>query len=67
MAMSNQSAPVFLTVAEVAELLRESTATIRRFCRMGLVPAVRVGLHWRIRREELEEQLTPKGVSDGYG
>jgi excisionase family DNA binding protein len=52
--------PVFLTVPEVARLLRCSKPTIYRRIASGEIPAVRLGAEFgplRIRRDELEEWL----------
>lgn len=42
-----------LTVKEVAIYLRVSRVTVWRWCQQGLIPASRVGHHWRIRRANL--------------
>ena len=43
----------FLTVPEVAELLRLDTETIYRLLRAGKIPGKKVGESWRIRRAGL--------------
>ena len=45
--------PEFLTVEEVAGLLRVSTRTVQRLLAEGQLPGVRVGRQWRIPRAEL--------------
>lgn len=45
--------PEFLTVEEVAELLRVSSRTVQRLLKEGKLPGVRVGRQWRIPRAEL--------------
>jgi excisionase family DNA binding protein len=47
----------FLTVAEVAELLKLNQQTVRNWIDQGSLPAVRVGRRVRIRRSDLERVL----------
>jgi excisionase family DNA binding protein len=47
----------FLTVAEVAELLKLNQQTVRNWIDQGSLPAVRVGRRVRIRRSDLERLL----------
>lgn len=47
----------FLTVAEVAELLRLNQQTVRNWIDAGTLPAVRVGRRVRIRRSDLNRIL----------
>jgi excisionase family DNA binding protein len=47
----------FLTVAEVAELLKLNQQTVRNWIDQGSLPAVRVGRRVRIRRSDLERKL----------
>ena len=49
--------PEFLTVDEVAELLRVSARTVQRLLKEGKLPGVRVGRQWRIPRAELVAYL----------
>ncbi|MEO0260575.1 MAG: helix-turn-helix domain-containing protein [candidate division WOR-3 bacterium] len=49
--------PEFLTVEEVAELLRVSTRTVQRLLKEGGLPGVRIGRQWRIPRAELLAHL----------
>jgi excisionase family DNA binding protein len=48
----------YMTVGELAEVLRISTRTAYYLCARGEVPAVRIGGQWRISRAELEARLT---------
>lgn len=48
------SAEAFLTVAEVAEILRLNQQTVRNWIDAGSLPAVRVGRRVRIRRTDLD-------------
>lgn len=47
----------FLTVAEVADLLKLNQQTVRNWIDQGSLPAVRVGRRVRIRRSDLERKL----------
>ena len=49
--------PRLLTTQEAAEFLRVSRATIRRWCKAGQLPAVRIGRQWRIDMDQLERVL----------
>jgi len=51
----------FLTVAEVAELLKLNQQTVRNWIDAGSLPAIRVGRRVRIRRADLDRIL-----DDGY-
>jgi excisionase family DNA binding protein len=54
----------FLTVAEVAEILKLNQQTVRNWIDQGLLPAVRVGRRVRIRRSDFE-RLLEAGYSAG--
>lgn len=43
----------FLTPQEVAEILRVSVYTVRRWIKEGDLPAYKVGRSWRIEEDEL--------------
>jgi excisionase family DNA binding protein len=47
----------FLTPQEVAEILRVSVYTVRRWIKEGNLPAYKVGRSWRIEEEELGRWL----------
>jgi excisionase family DNA binding protein len=47
----------FLTVAEVAELLKLNQQTVRNWIEQGSLPALRVGRRVRIRRSDLDRLL----------
>jgi excisionase family DNA binding protein len=49
----------FLTVKETAQLLRVSPITVRRYIASGQLAAERVGRGIRVRREAIEEFVTP--------
>jgi excisionase family DNA binding protein len=46
-----------LTVKEVADMLRVSTVTVRRYIASGNLAAVRVGRNIRIRRDDVERAI----------
>lgn len=45
---------------EVATLLKLRPSTVLDLSRRGVLPAFKVGKHWRYRRSELEEWLTTR-------
>lgn len=49
--------PRFLTVAEVATMLRVSTMTVYRLIKGGQLPAARVGKSYRVREEDVDAYL----------
>src|ERR687894_252205 len=46
-----------LAATDVAELIGIKETTIYRWCKEGKLPCLKVGKHWRIRREALEDFL----------
>ncbi len=46
-----------LSAEDVAELMGVKETTVWRWCREGNLPCLKVGKHWRIRREALEDFL----------
>ena len=46
-----------LAATEVAELVGVKETTVYRWCKEGKLPCLKVGKHWRIRREVLEDFL----------
>src|ERR671910_396399 len=46
-----------LAAVDVAELIGVKETTIYRWCKEGKLPCLKVGKHWRIRREALEDFL----------
>jgi excisionase family DNA binding protein len=64
-AESNFSNAKFLTVAEVAEVMRVSKMTVYRLVHSGEMPAVRFGRSYRVPETAVEQYL--KGaVVDGH-
>ena len=60
-AMSNLKGDIsevkFLTVAEVAAVMRVSKMTVYRFVHSGQMPAVRVGRSFRVSEEEVNRYI----------
>jgi excisionase family DNA binding protein len=55
----------FLTVAEVAELLKLNQQTVRNWIDQGSLPALRVGRRVRIRRSDLDRMLEDGSTKPG--
>jgi excisionase family DNA binding protein len=51
------SDPKFLTVAEVAAMMRVSKMTVYRLVHGGELPAVRVGRSFRVKEQDVDEYL----------
>jgi excisionase family DNA binding protein len=54
---SNDFGEEFLTVAEVAELLKLNQQTVRNWIDQGSLPALKVGRRVRIKRSDFERVL----------
>ena len=52
-----QQRPRFMTVAEVAELMRVSTMTVYRLIKAGDLPAVRFGKSYRLDEADVDRYL----------
>lgn len=61
--MDQQSARRFMTVAEVADLMRVSKMTVYRLIHSGEMPAIRVGKSFRV-PEAGVAQLINSGLAD---
>ena len=61
--MTGQPRSEFLTVAEVAQLMRVSTMTVYRLIKAGELPSVRVGKSHRIREADVDAYLA-KGYTE---
>lgn len=57
----------FLTVAEVAELMRVSNMTVYRMVESGRLPAVRFGRSYRIPESALEAAIAIPGSQRDQG
>ena len=55
----------FLTVAEVAEMLKLNQQTVRNWIDQGSLPALRVGRRVRIRRSDLDRMLEDGSTKGG--
>jgi excisionase family DNA binding protein len=54
---STARATELLAATDVAELIGIKETTVYRWCKEGKLPCLKVGKHWRIRREALEDFL----------
>ena len=55
----------FLTVAEVADMMRVSTMTVYRIIKSGELPAVRVGRSFRVRDVDVDSYLGSRYTQTG--
>jgi excisionase family DNA binding protein len=55
----------FLTVAEVAALMRVSTMTVYRLIKAGDLAAVRVGKSYRIKEDDVDRFLSKRYTEAG--
>lgn len=55
--MTKMSESRFLTVQEVADLMRVSSMTVYRLIKSGELGAVRVGRSFRVRQEDIDGYL----------
>ncbi|HWG72553.1 MAG TPA: helix-turn-helix domain-containing protein [Acidimicrobiales bacterium] len=55
----------FVTVAEVAALLRVSNMTVYRLVQSNQLPAVRVGRSYRIREDDVDRYLADQYTQAG--
>ena len=64
--MEQQSAPRFMTVTEVADIMRVSKMTVYRLIHSGDMPAIRVGKSFRV-PEAAVAQMIQAGMADHSG
>ena len=64
--MEQQSAPRFMTVTEVADIMRVSKMTVYRLIHSGEMPAIRVGKSFRV-HEAAVAQMIQAGMADRSG
>jgi excisionase family DNA binding protein len=62
---SNESRSRFVTVGEVANLLRVSNMTVYRLVQSGQLPAIRVGRSYRIRDDDVDKYLAAQYTQAG--
>ena len=55
--MARTSEKELLGAEDIAGLIGVKETTVWRWCREGKLPCLKVGKHWRVRREVLEEFL----------
>jgi excisionase family DNA binding protein len=55
----------FVTVSEVAQLMRVSKMTVYRLIKQGDVPAVRIGRGYRMREEDVHRYLDSRYTEAG--
>ncbi|WP_080793266.1 helix-turn-helix domain-containing protein [Corynebacterium pacaense] len=55
--MAREEQGTFLTVAEVAEIMRVSKMTVYRLVHSGELPAVRVGRSFRVHEKAVNDYL----------
>jgi len=55
----------FVTVAEVANMLRVSNMTVYRLIQAGSIPAVRVGRSYRLREDDVDRYLAGQYTEAG--
>jgi excisionase family DNA binding protein len=63
--MESKPDPKFLTVAEVATMMRVSKMTVYRLVHSGELPAVRVGRSFRVTEADVDEYLRKSFYSAG--
>ena len=61
--MNITSKDEILKISEVAQLLKVSELTVRRWCKAGKLPAVKLGKHYRIRLQDINKIFEDKKIS----
>ena len=56
-------APEIMTVYEVAEYLKLHYMTVYRMVKRGDIPAFRIGIDWRFRREEIQRWIADRQIA----
>ena len=56
-----------LTVDEIAAYLKVGEATVRRWCREGTLPALKIGHQYRVRAADLQALWRPVSGKDAVG
>ena len=65
MVEANDPRARFVTVAELAGLLRVSNMTVYRLVQAGEIPAIRVGRSYRIREDDVDRYLADRYTRAG--
>jgi excisionase family DNA binding protein len=65
MVQTAHSSARYLTVAEVARMLRVSNMTVYRLVNAGELAAVRVGKSYRVREDDLDKYLAERYTQAG--
>ncbi|MDZ4198077.1 MAG: helix-turn-helix domain-containing protein, partial [Kiritimatiellia bacterium] len=55
----------YLNIGEVAEYLKLSRETLYKYVQRGLIPAIKIGRHWRFHRESLDSWLNQQVKDSG--
>ena len=55
--VERRTGEALLSAEEVAEYFWVGKVTVYRWCKEGRIPCLKIGKHWRVRREELEDFL----------
>ena len=66
MASSGANRTTFLTVAEVADLVRVSRMTVYRWIHTGELPAVRFGRSFRVPQQAVETFMEQAELAGGF-
>ncbi|MBL7114759.1 MAG: helix-turn-helix domain-containing protein [Kiritimatiellae bacterium] len=54
----------YLTVSEVADYLQLSVETVYMYARTGVIPATKIGKHWRFSMDRLEDWMSRQGAEE---
>ncbi|SEJ13114.1 helix-turn-helix domain-containing protein [Demequina mangrovi] len=64
--MAETPRTTFLTVAEVADMVRVSRMTVYRWIHNGELPAVRFGRSFRVPEQAVEQFMEQAALAGGY-
>ena len=65
--VEQRTGEALLSAEEVAEYFGVTTTTIYSWCKEGHIPCLKIGKHWRVRREDLVTFLKEAEQSEGAG
>ena len=65
--METQPSPRFMTVSEVADVMRVSQMTVYRLIHAGELPAIRVGKSFRVPQGAVDHLLDASWTADEQG